>query len=62
MRYELTEEMVMREFYKDEVHYRCARIETWLDGDNYARQVGYIRVPEELFSDVKNLIESSSGG
>ena len=57
MKYEITEEMVMRKFEKDEIPYRCARIETWIDGRNYTTQVGYIRVPAELFDKVRNLIE-----
>ena len=58
MKYETTEEMVMRVFNKGEVPYRCARIETWIEGDNYPRQVGYIRVPEDIYNSVVEFIES----
>jgi len=56
-KYECTEEMVMRAFEKDEIPFRCARIETWVKGEHYAREIGYIRVPEELFDEVRALIE-----
>ena len=57
MKYEVTEEMVMREFKEGEIPYRCGRIETWIEGDNYAREVGHIRVPAELFDEIRNIIE-----
>ena len=52
MKLETTEEMVMREFKEGEIPYRCARVETWIEGDPYARQVGYIRLPKEIFNSV----------
>lgn len=57
MKYEITEEMIMREFKEDEIPYRCARIETWVDGEDYPRQVGYMRMPEEIFDKVSKIIE-----
>ena len=58
MKYETTEEMVMRRFEDDEIPFRCARIETFIEGEHYPRQVGYIRVPIEIFDDVRKLIEN----
>jgi len=57
MKYELTEEMVMRLFERGEIPYRCARVETWIDGENYPREVGHIRLPEDIFEKVKRVIE-----
>lgn len=55
--YTVTEELVMRRFDKDEIPYRCARIELWIPGEPYNREVGHFRVPYDLFDKIREMIE-----
>jgi hypothetical protein len=57
MKYLVTEEMVMRKFEKDEIPYRCARIEMHVDGESYPVGVGFFHVPHELYHTVRDTIE-----
>jgi len=57
MKYEITEELVKRGLVEGEVPFRCARIETWVKGAAHPRQVGYLRVPSDVFSKVAKVIQ-----
>ena len=52
-----TEEMVVKKFENKEIPYRCMRVELWFHGENYKTQVGYVRLPYEIFQKVRTLIE-----
>lgn len=52
-KYELTEEMVMQADTK----YRCARITHGYDKNGYDIEVGYVRLPNEIFNLVREFIE-----
>jgi len=52
-RYSVTEEIVMNPDY---IHIRCGRIEKWTQGP-YHDEVGYIRVPKEMFDTIRDIID-----
>lgn len=54
IKYELTEEMVMH----PDATYRCARVIGGWDTNGYDREVGYIRLPNEIFDIVSKFITS----
>ena len=63
-RYSVTEEIVMNPALEEKlkilkpyyIHIRCGRIEKWTQGP-YHDEVGYIRVPKEMFDTIRDIID-----